>query len=84
MLPKGALGGVAISSLREQSVSAAVHNLARVVDTTRFLETFGATVDHVDELLKVIDLLSSLASPFLTRLMKGKDCYYIQANGNSP
>jgi MFS family permease len=47
----GALGPIAITSLRERSVGAAIHDLAARVDPERFRQTFGAGVDQLDALV---------------------------------
>ena len=47
----GFLGPVAITSLRERSLSAAIHDLASRVDPQRFRQTFGAGLDQLDTLM---------------------------------
>ena len=47
----GFLGPVAITSLRERSLSAAIHDLASRVDPERFRQAFGAGLDQLDTLV---------------------------------
>lgn len=47
----GFLGPVAITSLRERSLSAAIQDLASRVDPERFRQAFGAGLDQLDSLV---------------------------------
>jgi len=47
----GVLGPLAITSLRESSRAQALHDLAAKVDPARFQETFGATIQNLDQLI---------------------------------
>ncbi|NCC21698.1 MAG: MFS transporter [Alphaproteobacteria bacterium] len=47
----GVLGPMAITSLREMSLNAAVHDLAKIVDPQTFAAKFGAGVEQLDALL---------------------------------
>jgi MFS family permease len=47
----GVLGPWAITSLRERSLSRAIHDLAQHVEPIRFAEKFGAPVEQLDELM---------------------------------
>jgi MFS family permease len=47
----GVLGPVAISKLREASISKAISNLASKVDKDKFAEKFGAPLEKIDELV---------------------------------
>lgn len=48
----GVLGPLAITSLRESSLRRAIRDVAEVVNPQRFYETFGATLDSLDVLIK--------------------------------
>ncbi len=47
----GVLGPVAITSLRQRAISAAIHDLAARVDPARFQAAFGAGLDQLDALV---------------------------------
>lgn len=47
----GVLGPLVITSLRQSSVDTAVRNLTAAVDPEKFQQTFGASVDKLDQLM---------------------------------
>lgn len=47
----GVAGGLAVSKLREASVSRAISDLAAKVDREKFADTFGASISRLDELV---------------------------------
>ncbi len=48
----GVLGPLAITTLRQNSLSNSIHELAAKVDPARFAETFGAGIDKLDLLIE--------------------------------
>ena len=48
----GVLGPLAITTLRQNSLSNSIHELAARVDPTKFAETFGAGIDKLDLLIE--------------------------------
>ena len=48
----GVLGPLAITTLRQNSLSDSIHELAGKVDPARFAETFGAGIDNLDLLIE--------------------------------
>jgi MFS family permease len=63
----GVLGPLAITSLRESSINAAITDLVAKIDSTAFASTFGAGIDQLDSLVAqksvTISKLMEIAPP---------------------